>query len=275
MIVGIDGDIVVYRSAFGAQKSVEGVITPDPVEFALRNCKSIIESICDVLDADDCILYLTASNDPTQYRLHYGKNYASSPKRPKGYKAHRAATPKPVHYQACRDYIMAQYTTDLAIGEEADDRLGIDLTSGRIQCIASLDKDLDMIPGAHYNWVKASKYKKNTLQDLSALYGGVEPVPGVLARLNTQEDTGYYIISPIEGLRNFYKQFLTGDAADNIPGIKGIGPVKASQMIDPLDEEIDMHNTVARLFDDLEDYRNIGRCLYIRKQPGEMWEPLL
>ena len=63
--------------------------------------------------------------------------------------------------------------------------------------IASIDKDLDMIPGWHYNWDKESKYY-------------------------IDEETGW---------RNFYKQIITGDSVDNIPGLDTWGPVKAESLL--------------------------------------------
>ena len=237
-ILGVDFDMVVHRAAFGAQKSEKSVVVHvDPVHFALHNCKSIIETMRAKLKPDGIIGYLGARQDPTNYRLYYGKEYGCGHTRPKGYKEHRKKDPKPVHYLACRDYLMATYKCDLAIGEEADDRLGIDMTKGRIHCIASLDKDLDMILGRHYNWVK-----------------GIE-----------------YIIYPEQGIVNFYKQFLVGDTADNIPGVDGIGPVKAAKLIDHLDTEIDMFNVVRDIYNDDKRLLDIGRCLWIRRKEGQMW----
>src|SRR5574343_1568457 len=84
--------------------------------------------------------------------------------------------------------------------------------------IVTLDKDLDMIPGLHYNWVK------NTIYDVN-------------------ED---------EALRFFYKQLLIGDTSDNIVGIRGIGPVKAKTLIDHLETEEEMLDVVSSLYDSKE-----------------------
>jgi hypothetical protein len=272
MIIGIDADIVVYRAAFAAQKSTEGVVLVEPVDKAIMNCRSIIGRIFETLETRDHICYLTANNDPTNYRIQYGKEYSNSPGRPKGYKAHRAATPKPVHYQACRDFIMDTYTCDLAIGEEADDRMGIDMSRDNIQCIASLDKDLDMIPGMHYNWVRGSKVNKDTMRGLGVLYGKEPYVPNTIEVLSKPRESGIYTITPIDGLRNFYKQFLIGDAADNIPGITGLGPVKAGKLIDPLTTERQMFEAVQVAYNDDKKLLDIGRCLKIRTFEGELWE---
>ncbi len=70
--------------------------------------------------------------------------------------------------------------------------------------ICSIDKDLQQIPGNHYNFVKKE----------------------------------HSFVTPEEAIQNFYKQILTGDAADNIKGAKGIGPVRAGKIIGGLGSDI-------------------------------------
>ena len=64
--------------------------------------------------------------------------------------------------------------------------------------IAGVDKDLLQIPGYHYH------LKKGTLEHIS-----------------------WY-----DAIRNFFIQCLMGDTADNIPGVPGIGRVKAKKALD-------------------------------------------
>jgi len=75
-----------------------------------------------------------------------------------------------------------------------------------------------MIPGRHYNLVKKE----------------------------------FYDVDELEGLRSLYRSALVGDVADNIKGVKGIGPVKAAAIINPLTEEKDMYNAVCKLYNDPE-----------------------
>lgn len=83
-------------------------------------------------------------------------------------------------------------------------------------CILTIDKDLDMIPGWHYNWVKDSKY-------------------------NVDASNATY---------NFYHQILVGDkGTDNIPGCPGIGEVKAAKLLHPDMDEDALFETVKTTYE--------------------------
>lgn len=238
MILRQDADTIVYGAAFAAQKSENGeVVRVDPPEIAISNAKSIISKVIRVLKPISYKLYLTAAGDSTNFRLHYGKNYGF---KHIGYKEHRKYMDKPVHYEVIRDYLMKNYECSLAIGEEADDRIGIDhmnsIDKGSI--ISSQDKDLNNIPGMHFNYIKEIEY----------------------------------YVTEEEALKNFYSQLLEGDRADNVPGLKGKGPVFARKLLGPLSTEISMFNAVRELYNDDERLLNIGRCLWIRRKEGELWE---
>lgn len=88
---------------------------------------------------------------------------------------------------------------------EADDALAIrqhelteEFSRPDESVIVTLDKDLDMVEGWHYNFVKKNMYK------------------------TTHE----------EGDFKFHMQFLTGDRVDNIQGVHGIGEKKAFKLLD-------------------------------------------
>jgi hypothetical protein len=48
---------------------------------------------------------------------------------------------------------------------------------------------------------------------------------------NFVKDNLYYVNQQTASF-NFYKQFLTGDAVDNIKGVHGIGPKKADKLLE-------------------------------------------
>ena len=52
------------------------------------------------------------------------------------------------------------------------------------------------------------------------------------------------IFVQLEGLKNFYKQLLTGDRADNIPGVPSIGPIKSGKILSKCKDELDMFEAV-------------------------------
>jgi len=122
-----------------------------------------------------------------------------------GYKANRSPNSKPAKYQELRSFL--QQKTDNTIttqGAEADDYLAQAMTDVKKvlptfePVIVSIDKDLDMIPGWHYNFVKKS----------------------------------LYYVDDYEAHKFFFMQMLMGDAADNIKGLHRVGPVKAKKLIE-------------------------------------------
>lgn len=94
-----------------------------------------------------------------------------------------------------------------------------------------------------------------------------------------------------EADRFFYKQLLTGDATDNIPGLyKKVGMKATAKILDPIDDMVstkDMFDYVRAVY--LEGYEKVGmcldeadavvdrwllnqaRCLWIRREEGQLW----
>ena len=60
------------------------------------------------------------------------------------------------------EYLVKEYKAEVCDGQEADDALGINQTDQTIIC--TIDKDLLMIPGQHYNFVK-EEFKTVTYLD--------------------------------------------------------------------------------------------------------------
>lgn len=136
------------------------------------------------------------------------------------YKANRTQ-PVPKWREVCKQHLINKWGAIEAHGCEADDYCGIHQTRDTIIC--GTDKDLLQIPGNHFQWEIIRE--------------------GIIVR-----PSSFIHISEVEGIRNFYKQLLTGDTSDNIIGIKGIGPKKAAKLIDHLETEEEMFNTVVSLY---------------------------
>lgn len=223
----IDGDILVYRIGYSSEDV--------PERLAGFRLKEYFNEIIESLLISDYTTHIT-SNDKSNYRFSIDSSY----------KANRTQ-PKPKHYDYLRNCLVdySNYKTKISVGLEADDSIGIESQQFKKvsdYCIITVDKDLNQIPGWHYNFVKKKKF----------------------------------YINKLNGLRFFYKQLLMGDNADNIKGILGIGPAFADQLIDSCDTEIDMYRIVYQIYKEVDSVDHIiprGQLLKIQTKPNEMWLP--
>lgn len=210
----IDADLVAYRCSAS--------VGDGDLDIAVARCDRLMQEILYSTDAENYLSFLTGGNN---FRKKVNPEY----------KANRKDKEPPKWLQECRGFLITEWKSIVSDGIEADDLLGISQKEHTI--LASLDKDLQMIPGFHYNWVK-------------------------------QEKT---YVEPLAGLRHFYKQMLIGDRSDNIFGIDGIGPVKASKIIDCLDNEMSMIEVISELYNDPKRFVMNAQCLWIMKNEGETW----
>ena len=212
----IDGDLIAYRCSATVPEDVDK-------DVAFYRMDVLIQQIIEATDA-------------TQYRVFLtGKNNFRKKINPE-YKANRKDTVPPVYLQDCRQYLVDNHFAVISDGCEADDLLGVNQNKDTIVC--SLDKDLRMIPGRHYNWTKVE-----------------------LDSVNKQD-----------GLRHFYKQMLIGDKSDNIFGVDKIGPVKAGKLIDHLDDEEEMIKVVWEKYDyNTKRFVMNANCLWIWREEKVLW----
>lgn len=154
------------------------------------------------------------------------------------YKGNRKGAEKPVHYNLFRSYLELSWGATVNHGIEADDMLAMRQTDlGEESVIVTLDKDLDQVEGWHYNFAKKRLYH----------------------------------IDKQEGLFLFYKQFLTGDAVDNIQGVKGIGPKKADKLLAGKSEK-EMWEIVVEHLGEERAIEN-GHLLYMLRTPTDRFTP--
>lgn len=246
----IDGDIVCYASGFANVEKM--YTTPDGSAFkykadAVHHCT---EHALDVTG-----ITKTETTGPLEYALGNVKKTISTilekthaddyivmlsgsgsfrKELAESYKANRDSSPKPPFYEDMRDYLYDNHPCIVSSnGLEADDLLGFH--SGDNTVICSLDKDLMQIQGWHYDW------RKN-----ESVY-----------------------VSSDEGDLFFWKQMLMGDPADNILGIRGIGPKTADKLLDGVPKE--RRPCVVGLwyaihFDDPEtQYKTNAQLLFIQR----------
>lgn len=142
--------------------------------------------------------------------------------------------------------------TGLAIpstGRETDDWLRIwrneTVAAGDDCIISSIDKDLLIIPGVHYN------IKKREFME----------------------------VSQVDAWRNLYEQLLKGDPTDNIPGLPGVGPVKAKNLLAACRTEEEMQEVVCIEYftmygpDAFKDYLlSNGKMLYLQQDVSDYFQ---
>jgi hypothetical protein len=203
--------------------------------------QSRINGILKATGADSYQLYLTAEG---------GSNFRFEVATIKPYKGHRPSE-KPHWHSKIREFLVNHRKAIEIHGMEADDALSIRQYSSEegTTIICSRDKDLKMVPGYHYSW-GAGKQKEKAL----------------------------WLQDKIGGLRCFYKQLLTGDSTDNIPGLYGVGNASTLlKKIDAMDNELTMYEHVyeqykLRFGSYAEQFLiENARLLWMLKEEGELW----
>lgn len=265
-LVLVDADVVLYRAGFAAEHKVYTAELPDgrtigpfrykkdlmkelegqdeysiisekefePLENALYNAKSALHAIQEACGGD-LKLYLTGSG-----------NFRQEVATIREYKGNRKDYHKPRYYNELREYLIKYWNAEVVDGQEADDALGIAQCTGNNTIIATLDKDLDMIPGWHYNWVKDVKYR----------------------------------VKPFEADRFFFMQLLMGDPTDNIQGVPKVGAKTAEKILSDCETLPEMLEAVRQEYyaayndqDWVALLNENAQLLWIRRKPDEVWEP--
>jgi len=157
------------------------------------------------------------------------------------YKGNRKDVEKPQHLEAIRKHMIDNWDATVSKDEEADDLIAIAATDiGSEAVVVTVDKDMQQLPCRHYNPTKGE----------------------------------HKIVSEEDGMKFFYKQILTGDRADNIVGLYGVGPAKAEKMVADCVTESDYYLECLHQYGGEED-RVIenARLLWLRRYPNQLWEP--
>jgi len=105
---------------------------------------------------------LSKFSEDSTYRifLQGGGNYRDRIATIQPYKGNRDPSARPKYFDEIRSYLVDFWGAEVITGMETDDACGIEQWKhkDRSTCIVSLDKDLDNIPGWHYNYVKDEFY---------------------------------------------------------------------------------------------------------------------
>lgn len=232
-----DGDIICYRVGFAVDsaKDEDGNPVEEPIENALSTVKTVLGNIRGKFpDAEYHRLFLTGRD-----------NFRDKIATIKPYKGNRDPSKKPKYYDEIRQYMIDHQGAEVVDGQEADDAQGIAqwAAKDRSTVIVGIDKDLRMIPGWHYNFVK---------------------------------DILDYVALP-DANEFFFKQMLTGDTTDNIQGIPKVGPKTAEKLLAPCEKNLHkmqevVMNEYRRYYGDEAEaaYREMAGLLWIRREEDQV-----
>jgi len=268
--VYIDGDILPYKVGFATQTSLyrldkvgretcspafifrgktgmNRVLKIDPefdvterffVEEPIQAIETLKLALQNIVKGSRCEIFKVVISGDTNFRDEVATIQP--------YKGNRTDFVKPVHWQLLRDWLADKPYTIITDNEEADDVISRAMIAGHVG--ATIDKDLNNTPGDHYNFNKGE----------------------------------HYHVTEAEANRNFYLQLLTGDTADHIPGIRGIGPAKAGKALPEGLSTSEMESRVLSFYEEaygpdraVAALREVGQLLWMRREEGEMWEPIV
>ena len=175
--------------------------TIEPLSHALHLINIIMREIIANIEPEQMTLLLTGEN-----------NFREGIAKIRPYKEDRIGKPKPAHFEEAKAYYIRKWGAIVIDGCEADDYCSImaqsSMANGHPYCVAHIDKDLNSIPGWHYN------YDKKT----------------------------WYWVTPWEGLKWFYAQLLAGDVTDCITGLYGVAEKTAIKHLAKSKTEKVMYN---------------------------------
>lgn len=283
MIGLVDGDIVVFRCGFAAERTAWNLYIPSQeytqvFEYkreAMDELDKRLPGQFSRVEDEDYKLFPEKQLEPLSHALNNvrtlmkriceacdltdfdlkvclssSKNFRHEVAKTRPYKGNRKVEHRPTYEKDIRDFLKANYDCYEGVDEEADDLMGIMQTKAgpHDSIIITLDKDLDQVPGLKYNWHHDVRYD----------------------------------IKPEQAIYNFHLQLMSGDSTDNIPGLPGIGPGKAKKALHGLETEAEQMAEVCRMYQihsGKEDWKEYlieqGRLLWIRREEGEMWTPNL
>ena len=220
----IDGDLIVYAACAKFNDTETFDATRRYLDYA-------IERIANTIHLDEYTVFVTGGGN-------FRKEIYPA------YKANRKQREKPRWIGECYDYLLKEYGAQREYGYEADDLLGIALTRCPSAILISYDKDLNQIPGWHYDFRKEEMYH----------------------------------VSPQQADRFLALQCLTGDRSDNIPGVKGIGPKKAEAILPHHGTLLDYLEPVLATYYEhqlgWQDFEDQYKCLKILRELTQDWPEL-
>lgn len=246
--LSIDGDIVVYRAAWATEGQ-----SPKAAEIATLNIMDAI--IRHVQPSGEVITWITHPDKWYNYRFHTA---VSEP-----YKDRKQSRPQ--HYHHIREFLKDVYGAREMIGLEADDALGWHKYRGDV--IATIDKDLNMVPGLQYDILKKT-IEKHT------------PLGEVYYYDKTYKASTKKVLE-FNGFKGFCCQLIIGDRSDTIPGLPYNGrsgpksnksPSRAFKLFAPCKTIQECWQVVRQVYGDTgcseEYFKEQVELLWMQRFPG-------
>ena len=209
-------------------------------DYSYKEAEDKVDELMEYI-ISDTIEFPFPSKEDFQTYLTGKTNFRFDIAKSHPYKGNRKDTEKPKHLASARQHMMNKYDAIVSEDEEADDLIAKAAAALDYNCVvASIDKDMLQLPCWHFNFGRNEWTK----------------------------------VEPFEGLKFVYHQMLTGDRADNIIGLQGIGPKKADKLLQDCHTEEDLWTTVLKAYDgDTERLVENARLLWLRRYDNELWEP--
>ena len=200
----VDVDSFVYRVGFACDKKGENLAV------TMRTLDSAIKTAVSNAGCNRKILCITN-----------GKTFRDKVATILPYKGNRNSEHRPRWYSQMRMHLNNQELGQCVQvpDHEADDALAMFSVDGTV--MITIDKDLDTVPGLHYNWVREELY---------------DVLPG-------------------QARYNFWEQMIKGDNTDNIQGLRGMR-LRSKNVLDECNTDEEYYNAVLPHYEKMygEDY---------------------
>lgn len=259
-----DGYVKEFRYARDADKWLKGCnFNPDDPEYEREK---YVSSGSEVYTKRSTDTFIDAIKKGTKCDLllicfgHPTKNFRHDVATIQGYKEGRGE--RPPHYYVVRDYLRDNYAYYEADGWVEDDDVMASLQARLTDdedvktVICSQDKDMLQVPGWHYNTRSKELFE----------------------------------VSAVQGLKEFYKQLISGDPTDTIPGLYALTgkrnskkyAAKVDQILQNPEDEAKAYEYVFNLYSDAlgpGDHdvgvilTEVANLLYLRRAWTDRWHP--
>ena len=258
----IDADVLRYEVASVGEK--DGDIRS--FDFVKQVFDERINTIVEGAGATDYQLFLSGDRHSAKIlnrqrrrsllpELDFQPNFREALAKGKVYKGTRKQD-KPFHWINLTAYILSRDGVSVSNGCEADDEIAIvHRERAETTIICTRDKDLRMVPGHHYGWECGKQPEFGPV-----VYDSIGKIELVRSKSSNKIVGG--------GWAFFCAQLLTGDVVDNIGGARGIGPVRAYEILKDCTTEREYFNAVIRVYQE-----NYGARWeeFLEEQCGLLW----